>query len=120
MWRHELQDANEVVLVVEGCDHQVPHAFRKGFFFNRRALRMRGEVFDNLQLTFLNRPFVDRTGKILDAILRRICPDSTIFDTRFVIEDENLLALDSGKAEAQIGLSKKGAEFELQAIEALV
>ena len=111
MRRSEFQYADELVLVVERRHHHVAQAFFENLLFNRGALWIRAQVFDNQQFPLRDGLFEDGTGKILDAILRRISADSAIFDVGAVIEYEDLISLQGRQAKEQIRLAKEGAQL---------
>ena len=76
-------------------------------------MRQGGQIIDDQKFPLCDGPFVDRAGKVRDAILRRISADSAIFNVRAVLQHEDPLPLTCGKAEEQIRLSEEGAEFLL-------
>ncbi len=81
-------------MVVEGRHHDVAHAFVEGILLDRRAMRVCCQVFDDQDLPPLDGLFVDRANKVLDAILRRIGPDSTVFDVGIVGQHEDAVTLE--------------------------
>ena len=94
--RGEFQDTNEVILVVEGCHHQVTHTVLENFLLNSRVMGVGSQVFDQQEFPLRNGLFVERTGKVRDAILRRIGAESAMRHMRSGIEHEDALSLEGG------------------------
>ena len=60
-------------------------------------MRVRGEVLDEKKLPLHDGSFIDRTGKVGDAILRRISTDSAVSKLSPGMQHEDLSALNRGK-----------------------
>jgi len=89
----ELQHADEFVLVIDRRHDHIAHALGEEVGLNAGAVIVGLQVFDNQELAVFDRAFVDGADKSLDAILRRIRPDSAILDARGGIEHQDLMVV---------------------------
>ena len=97
--RAEIEHSDQLVLVVERRYHNIAYALGENLLFNLGAVGIGTEVFDNEKFA-LNEGFIeDGVGELVDAILRRICTNSTICHVGPVVEHHDMFTLNGGEGQ---------------------
>ena len=116
--RAELERADHLVLVEERRDHDVAHAALDDLVLDAPAARPREEVLDHERLAARHRALVDRARELRRRVVPRVGEDAAVLVRRAGAQDEYLVALERGEAEAQLGPPEERPELRLEALEA--
>jgi len=118
--RAELERTDHAVLVEQGRHDDVAESELQELVVRRRPVGHFGQVLDDQRAPLDHRALVDGPAKLLDGVVPGVGEDARVLALGAVVEDEHLVAVEGGEAEAQLRPPEEGPQLVLQRPEARV